>query len=300
VLLGDAHVERPGRVLLGQLGDAGRVGHRGGDAHDVGPFVGEGHKFIGEDGGPLQRRRGGGLAGGRIERGRTVQSVRLVVHGRLVAIPLLGHRVHDDRAAIPLGPMQRALQRHHVVSVHWADVLDAQILEERLRRDRVLDPLLDGVQRLVEGAADERGAGERVLDQVQEFLVPGVQSQRGQVIGEPADGRGVRAAVVVHDDDQRVVGRRDVVERLPAHAAGERAVADHGHHMPALATQRERLRHPVRVRQRGRGVAVLDDVVLALGLVRVAGQAAPLAEQVEAALTTGHKLVYVRLMSGIK
>ena len=50
----------------------------------------------------------------------------------------------------------------------------------------------------------------------------------------------------------------DVVQRLPAHAAGQRAVADDGHHVPALAAQRERLGQAVGVGQRGRGVRVLD------------------------------------------
>ncbi len=40
---------------------------------------------------------------------------------------------------------------------------------------------------------------------------------------------GVRAFVVVDDDDQRPVpGRRDAVQGLPGHASGERAVADDG------------------------------------------------------------------------
>ena len=92
----------------------------------------------------------------------------------------------------------------------------------------------------------------------------------------------------------------DVVQRLPAHAAGERAVADDRHDVALLAAQRERLGHAVGVGQRGRGVAVLDDVVLALGLARVAGEAAALAQPVEAVLPAGDDLVDVRLVSGVE
>ena len=93
---------------------------------------------------------------------------------------------------------------------------------------------------------------------------------------------------------------RDVVERLPAHAAGQRAVADDGDHVTVLAAQRERLGQAVGVGQRGGRVRVLDRVVLGLGLARVAGQAAALAQQVEAVLAAGHDLVHVRLVAGVE
>jgi hypothetical protein len=53
------------------------------------------------------------------------------------------------------------------------------------------------------------------------------------VPGQAADGRRVRPLVVVdHDHDRPVDGGGDVVQRFPGHAAGERAVADHGYHVP--------------------------------------------------------------------
>ena len=139
---------------------------------------------------------------GRTRR-RAVQAVGLVVLGRAVAVALAGHRVHDDRAAEALGPAQRRLHRAQVVAVDRADVLDAEVLEHRLRADRVLDALLDRVQHLEERLADQRRLAQRVLDQVEHLLVARVEPQRGEVVGEPADGRRVRAAVVVDDDDQR-------------------------------------------------------------------------------------------------
>ena len=97
-----------------------------------------------------------------------------------------------------------------------------------------------------------------------------------------------------------LLGGGDVVQRLPAHAAGERAVADDRDDVALLAAQRERLGQAVGVGQRGRGVAVLDEVVLALGLARVAGEAAALAQQVEAVLAAGDDLVHVRLVAGVE
>jgi hypothetical protein len=63
-----------------------------------------------------------------------------------------------------------------------------------------------------------------------------------------------------------VWGGGDVVERFPAHAAGQCAVADHRYDAAVvLAADRERLGQPVGVGQGGRGVRVLQEVVLGLG-----------------------------------
>ena len=150
------------------------------------------------------------------------------------------------------------------------------------------------------GAPDERRTAERVLDDVEHLLVARVQAQRREVVGHAADRRSVGTAVVVDDDHQWVLGRGDVVQRLPAHPAGQRTVADDDGDMPILTAKREPFGHAVGVRQRGRRVRVLDHVVLGLGLVRISGQAAALAEQVEAGLPTGDDLVDVRLMPGIE
>ena len=80
----------------------------------------------------------------------------------------------------------------------------------------------------------------------------------------------------------RVLGDRDVVQRLPGHAAGQRAVADHRDDgAVVLAAQPVRLGHAVGVGQGGGGVRVLHQVVLGLGPARVAGQAAALPQRVE-------------------
>ena len=83
------------------------------------------------------------------------------------------------------------------------------------------------------------------------------------------------------DDDDRTVGAGDVVQRLPAHAAGQGAVADDRDDRAPLAANLEGLRHSVGVGQRGRRVRVLDPVVRALGPARITRQAAGLPQRVE-------------------
>ncbi len=136
---------------------------------------------------------------------------------------------------------------------------------------------------------------------LENLLVAGLQPQRREVVGEPTDGGRVAAAVVVDDDHDGTPGRGDVVQRLPAHAAGERAVSDDRDDMPvAVAGQLERLGEPVGVGQRGAGVAGLDPVVLALVARRVARQTALLAQGVELVAPTGQHLVHVGLMAGVE
>ena len=55
-----------------------------------------------------------------------------------------------------------------------------------------------------------------------------------------------------------------------------------------------------RRRTGGRGVRVLDHVVLGLGPARVAGQAAALAQRAESAAPAGEQLVHVRLVAGVE
>ena len=151
---------------------------------------------------------------------------------------------------------ERGLQGLDVVAVDRADVLQAQVLEHALRGDEVLEALLGAVQGLVERLADDRRALQEVLAAGQEALVAVGGAQGGEVVGEAADGGGVGALVVVDDDDERaVLGGGDVVQRLPGHAAGQRAVADDGDDVVVLLQHLVGLGEAVGPAEDGRGVA---------------------------------------------
>ena len=158
------------------------------------------------------------------------------------------------------------------------------------------------MQRAVQRPADHRRPGQRGLDVVEHVLVPLADPDRGQVLGQAADRRLVRPAVVVHDHDQpRVLGRGDVVQRLPGHPAGQRAVADDRDHGPVrLAAQLVRLGQAVGIGQAGGSVRVLHQVVLGLGPARVAGQPAALPQRAELRDPPGQQLVHVRLVPGVE
>ena len=300
VLLGDADVDAPLRERLGERREPGGPEHRRRDRDDVLPHSADLDELVGEHAGPADARRRRRQAGDRVEGGRAVHLLGDVVLRGRIAAALLRDDVHDHRAAEAPGAAQRGLDGGDAVAVDRPEVLDAEVGEQLLRRERVLHPRLDRVQRRVERAADHRGAGERLLALLQHALVAGLQPQRRQPVGHAADRRGVGAAVVVDDDDEvAVLGRGDVVQRLPGHAAGERAVADHRDDVAALLGERVAPRDAVGPGQRRGGVAVLDVVVRALRPARVARRAAGELEPLPAVVPAGEQLVHVRLVAGV-
>jgi hypothetical protein len=300
VLLGDADVDAALGERLGEGHEPGGAEHRGGDRDDVRAAGAQPDHLLGEHVGPAGGGRAGRQAGLRVERLRAVHLLGLVVLRRRVAAPLLGDRVHHDGPAEVPGAAQRGLERRDVVPVDGAEVLESEVGEQLLRRQRVLQPGLDRVQARVQRAADDRCAGQRGLAGVEDALVARLQAQRGEPVGQPADrGRVGPAVVVDHDDDVAVLRGGDVVERLPGHAAGQRAVPDDRHDVALLPGERVRPGEAVGPGQRGRRVAGLDDVVRALGAARVAGQAAGLLEPVPAVLAPGQQLVDVGLVAGV-
>ena len=130
--------------------------------------------------------------------------------------------------------------------------------------------------------------------------VAGVQAQPPEALAQLRHGRRVAAAVVVEDDDGAAVGVAEVVQALEGHAAGQGPVTDHRHDAAVvLGPQLERLGEPVGVAEDGRGVAVLDPVVVGLGPRRVARQAARLPQVVELVAAAGDHLVDVGLVAGV-
>src|SRR5690606_24695367 len=117
-------------------------------------------------------------------------------------------------------------------------------------------------------------------------------------VARHATDRGRVAASVVVDDDHEItiVVVRDVVESLPGHAARESAVTENRDDVSVVAAgAREGARDAVGPAQGAGGVGGLDDVVLTLGTLRVAGQAAARTKLGEV-LAPRQQLVHVRLV----
>ena len=263
MLFGDAHVKDPVREGGREAAQAGGVQHGGGQRNDVLTALPKLHHGFSEGVGPRGLTDADRAPRELVDLADGVEAVFLVVLGRLEAATLAGHAVDDDRAAELPGLLEVVGQRANVVTVQRAHVLDAEVGKHRLRRQHVLDASLDPVHDVVDGAAEHRDALDRALDEAQRLLVTVVGAKPGQVIGETANGGRVRAAVVVDDDDQlEVLLVGDVVECLPRHAAGERAVAHHRHDGPVLTPEAVALGHSLGPGQCRGGMGVGDPVVL--------------------------------------
>ena len=91
-----------------------------------------------------------------------------------------------------------------------------------------------------------------------------------------------------------------VVERLVAHAARQRAVADDGGHVIIVARQIARPRHTYGRRQRGGRMARAKGVVFAFRAHGKAAQAVQPAQGIESIAAPGQQLVRVALMTHVK
>src|SRR6202165_594469 len=121
-----------------------------------------------------------------------------------------------------------------------------------------------------------------------------------EVLRDPSDGWCVAAPVVVEDDHHLGFELTDVVERLVRHASGQRPITHHADDLACLAGELPRSGESERIAQTGRGVRILDQIVLRLAPRGIAAEAALLAQGVELIATAGEDLVDVRLMSGVE
>ncbi len=109
---------------------------------------------VAEDLGVGRLGRGLGLDAGRgIELGHAVVEDRIVL-GELVALALARDHVQELRAVQRTDVGQRGHQHVEIVAVDRADVVEAELLEQRARRDHALHVLL-GAAREVQHRRDD-------------------------------------------------------------------------------------------------------------------------------------------------
>ena len=161
VLLGDADVEQPIRETLSERRQPGGAGHRSGDRDDVAAFSCVADQRFGERRRPARPRDLGGLPGRRVDHPAGMHLFGLVGLGRAVAHALARDDVHDHRTAEAAGTAQRGLHGMLVMAVDRPDVLQSQVGEHQLRRQRVLDAGLDAVHDVVGKLADDRHPADR-------------------------------------------------------------------------------------------------------------------------------------------
>ncbi len=249
----------------------------------------------------VPRLRGREGAGRHVELAHAVVLQGIALR-RLVAVPLLGEGVHQNRAAPAREHLLHVLEglEHHVhpVALDGPHVAEVQRLEEQARREEDLERLL-GLARPVEHVA---GHG------AQELLRPalhgahhGRRQLARQVGRERADVRVDGHLVVVqHHQEVLLLQVPGVVQRLEGHAGRHGAVADQRDHDAVLAPMQLAPGHAEGGRDRGARVAGTEVVVLGFGAPQELGDAVLLPDGVEGQSPAGQHLVRVALVADVE
>jgi hypothetical protein len=124
------------------------------------------------------------------------------------------------------------------VAVDRADVVEAELLEQRAREHHALHVLLERLGELVHGTH----LREHFLAAAPHGVVQAARQDLREVVVQRADRLADRHLVVVQDHEE--VRALRVVERLEGHAGAHRAVADHRDDVPILVHEPGRDRHP--------------------------------------------------------
>ncbi len=221
-----------------------------------------------------------------------------VVLRELVPLALHGADVEENGPLHLLRLLERAQEDGKIVAVDRADVTEAQLLEERSRHERFLEPVLERF-----GEARELLARRELLQDVRDVLahalvdLPARDAQ--EVTRHGADVRRDRHVVVVQDHEKPALEVTGLVQALHRDAAREAAVAHDRDDFPLLGAEVPRDRHSERRRDRRRRVRGAEDVVLGLGAVREARQAGGLADRLQAVAPAREDLVRIRLVADV-
>ena len=177
-----------------------------------------------------------------------------IVLARRVAASLLRHHVQQHRLFHLFRLCQQLADALEVVAVHRAEIGKSHLLEQRRRQQEALDARLGARDRLRQRPS-ARNTRELFLDTHFRTQITRTDAQARQMTAQAADILRDRHIVVVQNDEQRLARRAGIRKRLIRHAAGQRAVADDRDNVVFLVSERARVRHAERDRNRVRGVA---------------------------------------------
>ncbi|MNS60825.1 hypothetical protein D3C72_938360 [compost metagenome] len=192
--------------------------------------------------------------------------------------------------------LERRHQRVEVVTVDRADVVEAELLEQRGRHDHALgmffQPFCEFQHR--------RRHRQHALDALLGGRVELAGEQAREVAVQHAHRRRDRHVVVVqHHQQRQVLVDAGVVHGLEGHAGGHCAVADHGDAYALLALGAGAQGHAQCGRDRGGRVRGTEGIELALRAAREARDTAVLAQRGHAVAAAGQDLVGIALVAHV-
>ena len=300
VLFRHAHIKEPFRVGVREELQACTVLHGSSDGTDLlilGPLlIQETAEHCGE-----------GLFGCHLRvrdavdqiKGRDAMEVPGVVFGRGIALALFGDHMEKMGAGLLMDAAQHFLQLLLVVSIEWAIVMKAHILEHGGMIHGPADHGLSTLDRGFQRRPDDRHTIQEGPHILLGVVIAACGAQMAQIPGKRAHVFGDGHFVVIQDD-QQVIQSADIVHALVDHAAGKGTVSDQGHDLSRLSPQ---LFGPGNAhRQRKRRIAVSGNkgIVFALIGVGETGNAVQLPQLGKALPAAGQQFVGIALMSHVK
>ena len=189
--------------------------------------------------------------------------------------------------------LQHRQQVIEIVPVNRADVVEAQLFEQRPAGHHAAGEFLGLADGVVQAAAHLLDRAAREAADAEIF---GRRHHPRQISRQAAHRRGNRHVVVVEDHDQPVARLRGVVHRLVGHAGAHRTVADHRDAAPRLALELVGHRKAERRRNRGGRVRRAEGIVFALRTLGEARKAPALAQGADPVTPAGDDLVGIALV----
>ena len=191
--------------------------------------------------------------------------------------------------------LQRADQTEHVMAIHRANVVKAQLFKQRARHHHPFDMLFGTLKQLF----NRRHPGEDLFAPFAQGGVELTGEQLRQMIVQRADVLGNRHFIVIQHHQQVGFDIPGVVHRLKRHAGGDRPVANDAHRAPLLILFRGGDSHPDTRGNGSGGVTDAQHVILAFTAPREGMQAAFLTNGADFVPATGQNFMRVGLMADV-
>ena len=229
-----------------------------------------------------------------VELWHRVESDRVFLGG-LIAAAFFGHNMQELRALQVAHVLQGADQTEHIVAIHRADVVKAQLFKQRPRHHHAFDMLFGPLKQLF----NRRYAGKDLFAAFAQGGVELTGEQLRQMIIQRPDVLGDRHFIVIQHHQQVGFDIPGVVHRLKRHAGGNRPVANHAHRAPLFILFRGGDSHPDASGNGGGGVTDAQHVVLAFTAPREGVQAAFLANGADFVAAAGQNFMRVGLVTDV-
>src|SRR5699024_113379 len=188
------------------------------------------------------------------------------------------------------------------MAVNGANVLHSEFGEHLGRKDGRLNALFHSSKCVKGTVAHPAERLQGFLAVLHQLVIAMLRTNAAEIFRQSADSWLIAAAVVIDDDNSIAFSiRRNIIERFPAHAASQRAVAHHGYCIAAGFTFNAKgLTQTVDDGNGSRSMRGFSPIMLRLTTVGITGQTVFLPQSVELLCPASQNLMNIRLVRRIE